>query len=510
MDSPSLLFAVGLLLGLVVGAVLVLVVRRTSPDGAAAEVRRLTTLLGQAQQEAARGAGLAERLDAERAGFERQVAAERDAFVRQLAAAQRSADERLDLAQAAHEQQVTELQRAAERRVSEVQGDHRRLEAQFESLSRRALAATSEQFLVHAEERLRRSHESGVAELAKREEAVRTLVEPLARSLERMRTEVATAEQARAAGHAALTEHLRQLSQASADLRSGTEDLVTALRSSQTRGAWGELQLRRVVEAAGMLSRVDFTEQAHVETEDGALRPDMVVHLAGGKNVVVDSKVAFLGYLEAQQATDPAVRETRLDAHVRHMVKHVDDLASKRYWSQFSPAPEFVVMFVPAEPFLAAAVERRGDLLEYAMRRNVIVATPMTLMALLRTVAYAWQQDAVTDNAHEVLRTGKELHSRLVTTARHVTKLGRSLSAATKDFNVFVGSLETRVLPQARRLVDLNVVDEADRIGQVRVVDDVPRPVTQPELVAAASDAVVAIDDRPGDDDEDRGRQAFA
>ncbi|MCB7136541.1 DNA recombination protein RmuC [Cellulosimicrobium marinum] len=509
MDSWAL-FSVGLVLGLVVGAVLVLAVRRASPDAATAEVRRLTDLLGRAQDEAARGAGLAQRLEAEREGYERQIGAEREAFVRQLAAAERSADERLDAARAAHEQQLEDLRRASERRVAEVTGDHRRLEAQFEALSQRALAATSEQFLVHAEERLRRSHETGAAELAKREQAVRTLVEPLSRTLEQMRTEVAAAEKARAAGHSALSEHLRQLSEASAELRTGTHDLVTALRSSQTRGAWGELQLRRVVEAAGMLSRVDFTEQAHVTTEDGALRPDMVVHLAGGKNVVVDSKVAFLGYLEAQQATDATVREARLDAHVRHMVKHVDDLASKRYWSQFSPTPEFVVMFVPAEPFLAAAVERRPDLLEYAMRSNVIVATPMTLVALLRTVAYAWQQEAVTDNAHEVLRAGKELHSRLVTTARHVTKLGRSLSTATKDFNVFVGSLETRVLPQARRMVDLDVVDESERIERVRVVEEVPRPLTQPELVAAAADAVVAIDDRSSDDDREDPQQAFA
>ncbi|MBD8078144.1 DNA recombination protein RmuC [Cellulosimicrobium arenosum] len=480
---------------MVVGAVLVLVVRRTSPDGAAAEVRRLAAQLDAARAEATRGAGLAERLDAERAGFDRQIGSEREAFARQLETARRTADERVDGVRAQYEE-----------RLGQVQGDHQRLEERFAALSRKALAETSQQFLAQAEERFRRSQETGAAELAKREQAVRTLVEPLALSLEKMRAEVAEAEKSRAAGHSALTENLRQLAQANSELRSGTDDLVTALRSSQTRGAWGELQLRRVVEATGMLSRVDFTEQAQVDTGDGALRPDMVVHLAGGKNVVVDSKVAFLGYLEAQQATDPAEREARLDAHVRHMVKHVDDLASKRYWSQFSHSPEFVVMFVPAEPFLAAAVERRPDLLEYGVSRNVIIATPMTLVALLRTVAYAWQQDAVADNAHEVLRAGKELHSRLVTTARHVTKLGRSLSTATKDFNVFVGSLETRVLPQARRMVDLNVVDESERITEMRAVEDVPRLVSQPELVAAASDAVVAIDDRASRHDENDGQ----
>ncbi|NEB06471.1 DNA recombination protein RmuC, partial [Streptomyces sp. SID13726] len=220
---------------------------------------------------------------------------------------------------------LAELRTAAERRVEEVQGDHRRLEAQFEALSRKVLAAGTEQFLVQAEERLRRSQEQGAAELERREEAVRHLVEPLAGALEKVRAEVAEAERARLAAHGSLAEQVRGVRDASELLRAETSQLVTALRSSQVRGAWGELQLRRVVEAAGMLPHVDFVEQDQVATDDGALRPDMVVRLAGGKQVVVDAKVAFLGYLDAQGATDPAVRADRLAAHARHMRKHVDD-----------------------------------------------------------------------------------------------------------------------------------------------------------------------------------------
>jgi DNA recombination protein RmuC len=277
-------------------------------------------------------------------------------------------------------------------------------------------------------------------------------------------------------------------------LRTETAQLVTALRSSQTRGAWGELQLKRVVEAAGMLNHVDFVEQAHVTTEDGVLRPDMVVNLAGGKRVVVDSKVAFLGYLEAQQAADEHRRDQRLGAHVRHMKKHVDDLAGKKYWDQFSPAPEFVVMFVPAEAFLSAAVEREPDLLEYAARKNVIVATPMTMVALLRTVAYTWRQEALAENAHKVLLVGKELYSRLVTMTNHVTKMGRSLEASTKAYNSMIGSLERNVLTSARRMVELDVVDERERIEEMRGLEEVPRPITKSELLAAEEGGVVAID----------------
>ncbi|AEG43694.1 DNA recombination protein RmuC [Isoptericola variabilis J7] len=403
--------------------------------------------------------------------------------------------EQLDLARDDAERRVAEVRAEAARQVAEAKGDQEAAARRFQALAGEVLQSSSKQFLELAEQRLRQSTVKNDEVLAQREQAFRALVDPLSRSLEKVREEVTAAEKARAEGTSALTEHLRQLASVNAELRQGTSDLITALRSSQTRGAWGELQLKRVVEAAGMLEHVDFDTQVSVTSTDGdALRPDMVVNLAGGKRVVVDAKVAFLGYLEAQQTEDPRVREERLDAHVRHVRKHVDDLASKKYWDQFDHAPEFVVMFVPAEAFLSAAMERQPDLMEYAARKNVILASPAIMLGLLRTVAFAWRQEALAENAQEVLKVGRELHSRLVTMTNHITKMGRSLESSTKAYNSMIGSLERNVLTSARRMVELHVVDEKDRIDEVRGLEEVPRPITRPELLAAEEGGVVAFD----------------
>ena len=376
-------------------------------------------------------------------------------------------------------------------RVAALQGDQQRVTEQFRSVAAEALAANNAQFLGLAEQRLRTTDQAHDAAMAGREQAVRALVDPLAKVLDQVRTELGTAEQARAAGHAALGEQVRSMRETSDLLRSETGQLVTALRSSQVRGRWGELQLRRVVEAAGMLEHVDFTEQHPVRSDDGLQRPDMVVHLSGGKQVVLDSKVAFLGYLEAVQATDDAVRTERLAAHARHLRKHVDDLAAKQYWEQLSPAPEFVVMFVPAEPFLHAALEVDPGLYEYAMERNVVIATPMTLVALLRTVAYAWRQEALAANAQQVLTLGRELHGRLATLGGHVGRLGRQLDGSVRAYNEAVSSLESRVLVSARRMADLKVTDaELETPAQV---DRVARQLQAPELVASEELRLVAI-----------------
>lgn len=383
--------------------------------------------------------------------------------------------------------------RVAAERIAAARDDRERLVEQFRALAADALRANSEQFMVVAEERLKRSQVTGAAELSRREEAVRQIVEPLTRTLDQVKVEVLTAERARLEARAALDEQLRAMRESSELLRSETTQLVTALRSSQVRGRWGEVQLRRVVEAAGMVEHVDFVEQAPVRTDDGALRPDMVVHLAGGKNVVVDAKVAFLGYLEAMQADDDAVRAGRLAAHARHMRKHIDDLAAKEYWEQFSPAPEFVVMFVPAEAFLHAALEADATLIEHAMERGVVLATPMTLIALLRTIAYAWRQDALAANAQQVLTLGRELHGRLATLGGHVGRLGRQLDGAVRAYNETVSSLESRVLVSARRLAELRVTD-AD-LETPAQIDRAARQVQAPELVASADQRVVAIED---------------
>ncbi|MDM7855640.1 DNA recombination protein RmuC [Cellulomonas alba] len=362
----------------------------------------------------------------------------------------------------------------------------------FRTLAADALAASTDQFLALASQRFAADRQAQVGELAQREQAVRELVEPLGRTLADVRAQLATAERERNEAQVALREQVGAMRVASEQVRSETAQLVTALRASQVRGRWGEIQLRRVVEAAGMLAHVDFVEQDQVRTDDGLQRPDLVVRLAGGKHVVVDAKVAFLGFLEAAQASDEHVRADRLSAHARHVRTHVDALAAKRYWEQFTPAPEFVVMFVPAESFLSAALEQDGALLEYAAERNVIVATPTTLLALLRTVAYAWRQDALAGNAQAVLDLGKELHGRLATLGGHLTRLGRALDGAAGAYNATVSSLETRVLVSARRFADLHVVDE--RLETPPAANPRLSAVSAPELVASAEDQLVAFD----------------
>ena len=227
--------------------------------------------------------------------------------------------------------------------------------------------------------------------------------------------------------------------QSSDDLRAQTQALVTALRRPEARGRWGEMQLRRVVELAGMAPRCDFDEQVTVQTAEGAFRPDLVVRLAGGKNIVVDSKVSLAAYLEAAETSDEAVRAARLDAHARHLREHVDRLAAKSYWAALSPAPEFVVLFIPGEAFLAPALEHDPALLEHAMARKVHIATPTTLVTMLRTAQYAWQQDALAENARAAFDLGRELYERISGLGRHVDRLGRALTSAVTTYNQAVG-----------------------------------------------------------------------
>ena len=271
--------------------------------------------------------------------------------------------------------------------------------------------------------------------------------------------------------------------QTSEELRTQTQALVTALRRPEARGRWGELQLRRVVELAGMSARCDFDEQVTVTSADGPLRPDMVVRLAGGKNIVVDSKVSLAAYLEAAESQDEDVRAARMEAHARHLKDHVDRLAGKAYWAALSPSPEFVIMFIPGEAFLAPALEHDPGLLEYALARKVHIATPTTLITMLRTAQYAWQQEALADNARAVFDLGRELYDRIGSLGRHVDRLGRALTTAVSTYNQTVGSLESRVLVTARRLNDLGVVDSD--LEPLVPVEETTRALSAPELVAS-------------------------
>jgi DNA recombination protein RmuC len=309
---------------------------------------------------------------------------------------------------------------------------------------------------------------------------VEQLVGPMRETLARVEQQLRESDVARATSHAELTQQVEFTRRGAEQLRDQTRALVTALQRPEARGRWGELQLRRVVELAGMAAHVDFDEQVIVE---GGLRPDMVVRLAGGKNVVVDSKVSLAAYLEAASTADEATREARVAAHARHLRTHVDQLASKAYWSALPETPEFVVMFIPGEAFLAPALDYDPGLLEYAITRRVHLATPTTLVSLLRTVQYAWQQEKLSENARAVFDLGRELYDRLSGLGRHLERVGKSLTSAVGSYNQAVGTLETRVLVSARKLAALGVVDA--ELAAPEPVSETARPLAAPELVCA-------------------------
>jgi len=308
---------------------------------------------------------------------------------------------------------------------------------------------------------------------------VEQLVGPMRETLTRVEQQLRESDVARARSHAELAQQVEFTRRGAEQLREQTQSLVTALRRPEARGRWGEIQLRRVVELAGMTAHVDFDEQVVVE---GGLRPDMVVRLAGGKNVIVDSKVSLAAYLEAASSADEAVRDARLAAHARHLKAHVDQLASKAYWSALPETPEFVVMFVPGEAFLAPALDQDPGLLEHALSRRVHIATPTTLVSMLRTVQYAWQQEKLSENARAVFDLGRELYDRLSGLSRHLERVGKSLTSAVGSYNQAVGTLETRVLVSARKLAALGVVDA--ELTAPASVSDTARVLSAPELIA--------------------------
>lgn len=392
--------------------------------------------------------------------------------------------------------QALEAERArAAERVEAAKLTESQVREMFSALSSDALHRNNRSFLELAQATLKQATTEASGDLTKRQQAIEALVSPLRESLGKVEKQILDVEKSRTEAYAQLRTQVEAMGKTSEGLRAETAQLVSALRAPQVRGRWGELQLRRVVEVAGMLEHCDFTEQATTNGDDGVLRPDLVVQLAGGKNVVVDAKVPFLGFLEAMEARDDDTRAKRLAAHARHLRDHIDKLAAKAYWERFEPAPEFVVMFVPADTFLQAAFEQDPSLQEHAFERNVVIATPATLVALLRTIGYAWRQEALAANARQVFDLGKELHGRLSVMGEHVDKLGRQLNSAVDSYNKTVSSLESRVLVSARKLADLKVVD-AD-LASPRQIEVVARQVQAPELLASATDALVALPHQP-------------
>lgn len=371
-----------------------------------------------------------------------------------------------------------------------------RLAERFQALSAQVLDANSARLLELAEGRFKEAGAQATGDLEHRKQAVEHLVKPMRETLANLEARLREFEIGRRSSEAELARQTEQL-------RRETQSLVRALQRPEARGRWGELQLRRVVEIAGMTRYCDFDEQATATTPDGTVRPDMVVRLTGGKNIIVDSKVSLAAYLEAAEASDPEARSARLDAHARHLREHVDKLAGKSYWQKFSTTPEFVVLFIPGEAFLAPALDRDPGLLEHALSKRVHIATPTTLITMLRTVHYAWQQAALSENAKAVFELGKQLYDRLGTMGQHVDGLGRALTSAVKTYNRTVASLESRVLVSARKLNDLGVVDA--ELPAPKPVEETTRPVSAAEILDVVPRPIHMLPG--GDRDRDRSRE---
>ena len=361
---------------------------------------------------------------------------------------------------------------AAAEKISALTDAHERLTTSFKALSADALRSNNQSFLELARETFGKLHQQSTDELGKRQQAIDSMVKPLKESLEKVDAKIGEIEKARASAYGQLSEQLKSLGTAQTSLQAEAAKLTTALRSTTTAGTWGELQLRRVVEMSGMSSYCDFTEQQ----SSGGFRPDLIVRLPGGQQIIIDAKAPNDAYREAANSADETVRALKLTEHANKVRNHIDALGAKDYWTQFQPSPEFVVLFLPGDQFLSGALQADPNLIDRAIAKKVLLATPATLIALLKAAAYGWRQESVSKNAEEIAALGRLLYDRITGFADHLDKVGRGLENANKSYNSAIGAFEGTVLPGARKFVELGAKG-AKELTEPGAVETTPRDV---------------------------------
>ena len=380
------------------------------------------------------------------------------------------------------EQENSRLQGEIEVRMSVIQEKEalkQQLAEQFSHLSGEALERNNRQFLQLAEQNLKQYQEGAKAELSRREQAIEGMVRPIREALTRTEQQIQQIEKERKEAFGSLSAQLRSMAETQSHLQAETSNLVQALRRPEVRGQWGELTLRRVVELAGMVEHCDFYEQESATSEGATSRPDMIVRMPDAREIVVDAKTPLDAYIGATQAADAAERHRELERFARHVREKVRALAGKAYWSQFSRSPEFVVLFIPGEQFLGAALDQYPELQEEALRQKVILATPNNLVALLKTIAFGWRQQAVAENAEKMRQEGTRLYERVVNFTEHLAKVGKNLRLSVDSFNRAVGSLEHQLLPSARRFPEMGIQPKKD-LEDLEQIDVTTRAVPRP------------------------------
>ena len=353
-----------------------------------------------------------------------------------------------------------------------------RLATAFSDLANQSLKSNSENFLRLAEQNLGAQHERAKRELGNREQAVENLVKPIKDALHQSQAQIAALEKSRSEAYGGIKSQLETMQIHQQSLAQETQNLVKALRRPEVRGRWGEITLRRLVELAGMVEHCDFQEQVHTTGDEKSIRPDMIVRMPDHRELVVDVKTPLDAYLEAVEARDDAQRKLGLEKHSRNVREHIRKLASKTYWEQFSKSPEFVILFIPGDQFLSAALNEDPELIEYALSQQIILATPTSFVALLKAVAYGWRQLALADNAEEIRRLAEDLYGRLNAFVGHMNKVGKQLASSVENYNRAVGSLERKVLPGARKFVELGIRPKKE-IEQVEPLESLPRSMVE-------------------------------